>query len=66
MAFKDGYHRLGALLAAAGRLPDADAVCFLTHEELGQLVQGAELAAVAPRELDVAVALLGDDDYSYR
>lgn len=47
LAFKDGYHHLGKLLAAAGRLPDADAVCFLTHKELGQLIQGVELAAVA-------------------
>lgn len=47
LAFKEGYRRLGTMLAAGGRLPDADAVCFLTHEELGQLIQGSDLAAVA-------------------
>jgi phosphohistidine swiveling domain-containing protein len=38
--FKGAYRRLGELLAAEGKLPDADAVFFLTHGELGMLVQG--------------------------
>jgi phosphohistidine swiveling domain-containing protein len=36
--FKGAYRRLGELLAAEGKLPDADAVFFLTHKELGLLV----------------------------
>ena len=36
--FKAAYRQLGALLADEGRLPEADAVFFLTHEELGRLV----------------------------
>jgi pyruvate,water dikinase len=39
--FKKAYRRLGELLAASGALPDADAVFFLTHEELGRLARGA-------------------------
>ena len=35
--FKVAYRHLGARLVAAGRLPDVDAVFFLTHEELGRL-----------------------------
>jgi phosphohistidine swiveling domain-containing protein len=38
--FKGAYRRLGELLAGEGKLPDADAVFFLTHDELGLLVQG--------------------------
>jgi pyruvate,water dikinase len=38
--FKKAYRRLGDLLEAGGALPDADAVFFLTHEELGHLVRG--------------------------
>lgn len=47
--FKKAYRRLGALLEASGRLPDADAVFFLTHEELGWLAKGRDegLADVA-------------------
>jgi phosphohistidine swiveling domain-containing protein len=39
-SFKGAYRRLGDLLAAEGLLPDADAVFFLTHQELGELVRG--------------------------
>ncbi len=35
--FKRAYRALGAQLEREGRLPDADAVYFLTHEELGTL-----------------------------
>lgn len=35
--FKRAYRELGAQLVAEGRLPDEDAVYFLTHEELGTL-----------------------------
>ena len=50
--FKRAYRTLGAQLAAAGSLPDADAVYFLFHEELGELVSADDarrqaLAALA-------------------
>jgi pyruvate,water dikinase len=46
--FKHAYRTLGARLRDEGMLPDEDAVFFLTHQELGALVEGqAELAAVA-------------------
>lgn len=53
--FKRAYRRLGALCARAGLLPDEDAVFFLTHPELGQLVQGREsgLAATAAARREV-------------
>jgi pyruvate,water dikinase len=41
---KGAYRQLGALLAAEGKLPDADAVFFLTHEELGRLSGGKDEA----------------------
>lgn len=47
--FKRAYRALGSMLATAGVLPDEDAVFFLTHEEIGRLVEGetalADLAA---------------------
>jgi len=46
--FKHTYRALGAAMAAEGRLPDEDAVFFLTHDELGELLAGrSELAALA-------------------
>ncbi len=39
-AFKGGYRQLGALMTAESLLPDADAVFFLTHAELGQCIGG--------------------------
>lgn len=53
--FKEAYRGLGDALVAAGLLPDADAVFFLTHEELGRLVRGEDPAlsqhALARREI---------------
>ena len=53
--FKQVYRALGRDLEAAGLLPDADAVFFLTHSELGRLVADAHpgLAelAIARREI---------------
>jgi pyruvate,water dikinase len=49
--FKDGYRRLGALLAAEGRLPDADAVFFLTHKELALVARGTD-EGLAQKALD--------------
>jgi pyruvate,water dikinase len=53
--FKRAYRALGDQLVAEGRLPDADAVYFLFHEEIGGLARGddPELAkrAVARRGL---------------
>lgn len=53
--FKRAYRALGAQLAGEGRLPDSDAVFFLLHEELGQLVArppGAELGRLAVARRD--------------
>jgi pyruvate,water dikinase len=38
--FKAAFRLLGKLLAGEGKLPDADAVFFLTHRELGLLARG--------------------------
>ncbi len=38
--FKRAYRGLGRAAAAAGRLPDAGAVFFLTHAELGRMARG--------------------------
>jgi phosphohistidine swiveling domain-containing protein len=46
--FKHAYRALGSQMANEGLLPDQDAVFFLTHQELGELVEGRrELAHVA-------------------
>jgi pyruvate,water dikinase len=46
--FKHAYRALGSRMAEEGRLPDQDAVFFLTHQELGELLRGRrELADVA-------------------
>lgn len=48
--FKSRYARLAALLVADGLLPDADLIYFLTHEEIGRLIDGeAALASLAAR-----------------
>lgn len=39
--FKQAYRALGAQLVAEGRLPDADAVYFLLHEEIETLADAA-------------------------
>ncbi len=54
--FKRAYRGLGEQLVAEGRLPDADAVFFLLHEELEALAQqppGSELADLACARRDV-------------
>ena len=38
--FKTQYARLAGLLVAAGLLPDADLIYFLTHKEIGRLIDG--------------------------
>ena len=38
--FKTQYARLSELLVSAGLLPDADLIYFLTHEEIGRLIEG--------------------------
>jgi len=45
--FKQAYRALAALMVAEGLLPDADAVFFLTHEELGRLARGRDTGLVA-------------------
>jgi pyruvate,water dikinase len=52
--FKHAYHTLGARLAEDGALPDEDAVFFLTHQELGELVGGRrDLGALAASRREV-------------
>lgn len=48
--FKHAYRTLGAKMAESDLLPDEDAVFFLTHEELGRLIDGEH----GLRELAVA------------
>ena len=46
--FKRAYRALGGSMTERGLLPDEDAVFFLTHEELAELIGGRrELAALA-------------------
>ncbi len=45
--FKRAYRALGDQLVNEGRLPDRDAIFFLLHDEIGDLVDGASLAEVA-------------------
>ena len=59
--FKHGYRTLGARMAEEGLLPDQDAVFFLTHEELGELLRGrqklSDLAALRRRVIDYQMPL---------
>ena len=58
--FKHAYRALGSRLVDEGLLPDEDAVFFLTHQELGELLRGrralADLAASRRRVLDDQMA----------
>ncbi len=36
--FKDGYRRLAAMLVEQGALPEEDLIYFLTHQELGEML----------------------------
>ncbi|MCZ6806415.1 MAG: PEP-utilizing enzyme, partial [Deltaproteobacteria bacterium] len=52
--FKHAYRALGSRMAREGLLPDEDAVFFLTHEELGDLMNGQHAltkVAVARRKV---------------
>jgi pyruvate,water dikinase len=53
--FKEAYRRLAELMVGEGMLPDSDAVYFLTHAELGRLVDGRgdDLAARAAARREV-------------
>jgi pyruvate,water dikinase len=59
--FKHAYRALGSRMTEEGLLPDEDAVFFLTHEELGELVQGrrdlADRAASRRRVVDYQMLL---------
>lgn len=59
--FKHAYRTLGLRMAEEGLLPDADAVFFLTHQELGDLLRGrrelADLAESRRRVLDYQMSL---------
>jgi pyruvate,water dikinase len=44
--FKRAYRHLARLLVDAGRLPEADLIYFLTHREVGRIVQGADPALI--------------------
>ena len=47
--FKTQYARLAALLISSGLLPDTDLIYFLTHKEIGRLIEGADLTPLALR-----------------
>jgi len=55
-AFKHAYRSLGSQMTEEGWLPDQDAVFFLTHQELGDLLRGrqelADLAVSRRRVID--------------
>jgi len=55
-AFKHAYRSLGSQMTEEGWLPDQDAVFFLTHQELGDLLRGrqelADLAVPRRRVID--------------
>lgn len=59
--FKHAYRALGALVTEEGLLPDPDAVFFLTHGELGELIHGRRelggLAVQRRRVLDYQMPL---------
>lgn len=59
--FKHAYRALGSRMAEEGRLPDQDAVFFLTHQELGELLRGrrelSELAVLRRRVIDYQMPL---------
>jgi phosphohistidine swiveling domain-containing protein len=46
---KLGYHHLGEVLAASGRLPDADLVFFFDRAELRRVVGDADVAELVDR-----------------
>jgi len=60
-AFKHAYRALGSQLTQEGWLPDPDAVFFLTHQELGELLRGrrelSELAVSRRRVIDYQMPL---------
>jgi len=60
-AFKHAYRALGSTMVEEGLLPDQDAVFFLTHQELGELIEGrpelADLAVSRRRVLDYQMPL---------
>ncbi len=55
--FKHAYRELGSCMVREGLLPDRDAVFFLTHEELGELVRGRHSLT------DIAIARRKAIDY---
>lgn len=59
--FKHAYRALGSRMAEEGRLPDQDAVFFLTHQELGELLRGrrelSEIAASRRKVIDYQMPL---------
>lgn len=60
-SFKHAYRVLGSQIVVEGLLPDQDAVFFLTHQELGELVGGrrelANLAVSRRRVVDYQMQL---------
>ena len=63
--FKTQYARLAEQLVAAGLLPDADLIYFLTHEEIGRLIEGdssLQKAAVRRRKAHAIQEGLSFDD----
>ncbi len=68
--FKHAYRALGSLMAEEGRLADEDAVFFLTHQELGELLRGrqelADLALSRRQVIDYQMPLHFPEVFSNR
>jgi pyruvate,water dikinase len=69
-AFKHAYRALGERMAEEGRLADEDAVFFLTHQELGELIRGrrdlADLALSRRQVIDYQMPLHFPEIFSNR
>jgi pyruvate,water dikinase len=69
-AFKHAYRALGERMAEEGRLADEDAVFFLTHQELGELIRGrrelADLAVSRRQVIDYQMPLHFPEIFSNR
>lgn len=68
--FKHAYRALGSHMASEGLLPDEDAVFFLMHEELGELVDGhrtlADVAVARRRVIDYQMPLHFPQVFTHR
>ncbi|OLT85669.1 pyruvate, water dikinase [Mycobacterium syngnathidarum] len=64
-ALKRGYRHLGEVLAASGRLPDADLVFFFDREELSHVVSDEDITDLTTRALARREALAFQDSLEF-